>query len=98
MDRTTGLPHDLPRGLNDAMTQTHQDTSERPIFRFGWKVFVAWTIFSALAVWLGLSVAEGLAAERCFTDSMAWNWKTWSCVPHSGTIILPPGLRRAGSD
>ena len=84
------------------MSQTRQsDTAvpeERAGLTFGRKTFIAWTVLSALGVWLTLSVAEGLAAERCQADSLAWNWKSWSCVPHSGTIILPAGLRRAGSD
>ena len=57
--------------------------------------FVAWTIFSALAVWLGLSVAETLAAERCAADGLIWNWKAWSCAQPRGTIVLPSALRRA---
>ena len=84
------------------MSQTRQSDPAAPVARavptFGRKTFIAWTVLSALGVWLALSVAEGLAAERCQADSLAWNWKSWSCVPHSGTIILPPGLRRAGSD
>lgn len=60
--------------------------------------FVAWTVFSALAVWLGLSVAEKLAADRCAADGLLWNWKTWSCAQPRGTIILPSALRRAGVD
>jgi hypothetical protein len=59
------------------------------------KWFVAWTVCSALTVWLGLSVAEGLAAERCTTDGLAWDWKAWSCTQPRGTIILPSSLRRA---
>ena len=59
------------------------------------KWFVAWTVCSALGVWLGLSVAEGLAAERCTIDGLAWDWKTWSCAQPAGTIILPSALRRA---
>ena len=83
---------------SDTAVSGTEATRERAGLTFGRKTFIAWTIFSALAMWLGLSVAEGLAAERCQADSLAWNWKSWSCVPHSGTIILPPGLRRAGSD
>jgi len=59
------------------------------------RLFVAWTIFSALAVWLALSVAETLAAERCSADGLLWNWKAWSCAQPRGTIILPSALRRA---
>ena len=59
------------------------------------KWFVAWTVSSALAVWLGLSVAEGLAAERCTADGLAWDWKAWNCTQPRGTIILPSSLRRA---
>ncbi len=79
-------------------SQIGNDATERPLFKVGTRTFVAWTIFSALGVWLALSVAEGLAIERCLNDSLAWNWKAWSCTQPSGTIILPPGLRRAGSD
>ena len=64
----------------------------------GRKPFIAWTVFSALAVWLCLSVIEGLAKERCNIDGLAWRWTTWSCAQPSGIIIVPPGLRRAGSD
>ncbi len=60
------------------------------------KWFVAWTVCSALAVWLGLSVAEGLAAERCTIDGLSWDWKAWTCAQPRGTIILPSSLRRAG--
>ena len=80
------------------MTYAHDEGTERPLFKVGRKTFVAWTVLSALSVWLGLSVLEGLAAERCHIDGLAWNWKAWSCAHPSGTIILPPGLRRAGSD
>jgi hypothetical protein len=62
------------------------------------RVFVAYTIVSALAVWLALAVAEGLAKEQCQRDGLAFQWTTWTCKPYGGTIILPPGLRRAGSD
>jgi hypothetical protein len=79
-------------------TDTSLTTAQPSGFPFGRKSFIVWTIFSALAVWLGLSIAEGLAAERCRNDSLAWNWKSWSCAPQGGIIILPPGLRRAGSD
>jgi hypothetical protein len=81
------------------MSQSRYDneTSKRS-WRFGSKTFVAWTVFSALAVWLGLSIVEGLAIEQCRADALAWNWKSWQCQPYGGTIILPPGLRRAGSD
>jgi hypothetical protein len=78
--------------------QTGVDALEQPLFKFGTRTYVAWTVFSALGVWLALSVAEGLAIERCLNDSLAWNWTTWSCTHPSGTIILPQGLRRAGSD
>lgn len=80
------------------MSQVHDDGTERPHFKAGRRTFAAWTVLSALSVWLGLSVMEGLAAERCQNDGLAWNWKTWSCAHPAGTIILPPGLRRAGSD
>jgi hypothetical protein len=85
------------------MSQTRPSSAEhhepaRTSFGFGRKTFVAWTVFSALAVWLGLSVAEGLAKDRCNADGLAWNWKQWDCAKPSGIIILPPGLRRAGSD
>lgn len=79
------------------MSQIEDDTGRTGVSN-GWKLFIAWTIFSALGVWLALAVAEGLAAERCHNDGQAWNWKAWSCAHPSGTIILPPGLRRAGSD
>ncbi len=61
----------------------------------GTKWFVAWTICSALAVWLGLSLAERLAAERCTIDGLAWDWKSWSCAQPRGIIILPSSLKRA---
>lgn len=80
------------------MTDTSQHPLEHPAFRPGRKIFIAWTVCSALAVWLGLSIAEGLAIERCNQDGLSWDWKAWSCTHPSGTIILPPGLRRAGSD
>ena len=80
------------------MTDASDTRSERPAFRPGRKTFAAWTVFSALAVWLGLSVVEGLAKERCNQDGLAYDWKAWSCAQPSGTIIVPPGLRRAGSD
>ena len=57
--------------------------------------FAAWTVFSALAVWLGLSVAEGVAMERCTADGLSWDWKGWGCTQPRGTIILPSALRRA---
>ncbi len=65
---------------------------------WGSKVFASWTVISALLVWLSLSILEGLAAERCHNDGLAWNWKAWACAHPAGTIILPSGLRRAGSD
>lgn len=76
----------------------NQKTSEQPEHgglsqRAKW--LVAWTIVSALGVWLGLSVAERLAAERCTADGLTWNWKAWSCAQPGGTIILPSSLRRA---
>ena len=80
------------------MTDASPQPLDHPAFRVGRKTFVAWTIFSALGVWLGLAIAEGLAKERCNQDGLAWDWKAWSCAHPSGTIILPPGLRRAGSD
>jgi hypothetical protein len=80
------------------MSQTRSNETQRTGLPFGRRTFVAWTIFSALAVWLGLSLAEGLAVEQCRADALAWNWKQWRCEPGGGTIILPPGLRRAGSD
>lgn len=73
-------------------------TGPRAALSAGRKLFIAWTVVSALGVWLALALAEGLAAERCFNDGLAWHWTAWSCAPRSGTIILPPGLRRAGSD
>jgi hypothetical protein len=80
------------------MSQLEDRSPSRMPLAVGTKTFAAWTLFSALAVWLGLSVLEGLAAERCHIDGLAWQWKTWSCAQPAGTIILPPGLRRAGSD
>ena len=80
------------------MSRFDDQHSARTGVSTGWKLFVVWTVFSALAVWLGLSVSEGLAVERCHNDGQAWNWKAWSCAQPNGTIILPPGLRRAGSD
>lgn len=80
------------------MSQVDRDRPERVAMSQGRKLFIAWTIFSALAVWFALAIAEGLAAERCLNDGQAWKWKTWSCARPTGTIILPPGLRRAGSD
>jgi hypothetical protein len=65
---------------------------------FGPRGWIAYTVLSALAVWLSLAVAEGLAKEQCQRDGLAFNWTTWSCKNAGGTIILPPGLRRAGSD
>ena len=59
------------------------------------KVFIGWTVVSALAVWLSLSVLEGLAQERCQSDGQLWRWTSWSCVQPSGTIVLPSALRRA---
>jgi hypothetical protein len=67
-------------------------------YRIGSKTFYAWTVFSALAVWFSLSVMEGLAKERCNIDGLAWKWTTWSCTQPGGILIIPPGLRRAGSD
>ena len=80
------------------MSDASNSIIDRPGCRPGRKTFAAWTIFSALAVWLGLSVLEGLAKERCNQDGLPYNWKAWSCAQPSGTIIVPPGLRRAGSD
>jgi hypothetical protein len=60
-----------------------------------WRWFAAWTVFSALGVWLGLSVAEGVAMERCNADGLSWDWKGWRCTQPRGTIILPSALRRA---
>ena len=80
------------------MSQIHQRVPEHPGLATGRKTFMAWTIFSALAAWLGLAVAEGLAKEGCNQDGLAWNWKAWSCAQPGGILIIPPGLRRAGSD
>jgi hypothetical protein len=80
------------------MTDTHPTQPPYRFYGFGRKTFVAWTIFSALGVWLGLSLAEGLAKERCTADGLAWQWKSWSCTQPKGIILVPPGLRRAGSD
>ena len=80
------------------MSQRQHAEPARQGLSAGRKAWLAWTVFSALAVWLALAVAEGLAKERCNTDGLAWDWKLWTCAQPSGTIIVPPGLRRAGSD
>lgn len=59
------------------------------------RLFAVWTVSSALTVWLGLSVAEGIAAERCHSDGLAWNWKSWSCEYRHAPLSLPQGLRRS---
>ena len=80
------------------MSHSHQRVAAHQGLVTGRKAFIAWTIFSALAVWFGLAIAEGLAKERCNQDGLAWNWKAWSCAQPGGILIIPPGLRRAGSD
>jgi hypothetical protein len=57
--------------------------------------FIVWTVCSALVTWLGLTIAEGISAERCRSDGLAWNWKAWSCEFRAGPLSLPPGLRRS---
>jgi hypothetical protein len=65
---------------------------------FGRRGFITYTVISALVVWLGLAVLEGLAREQCQRDGLAFRWTSWNCKNAGGTIILPPGLRRAGAD
>ncbi|MGH8336695.1 MAG: hypothetical protein ACRETL_07755 [Gammaproteobacteria bacterium] len=80
------------------MSEIAEVKPEPRYVRFGSKAFIAYTVLSALAVWLGLSIVETLVRDQCNSDGLEFHWTRWSCSLPSGTILQPLNLRRAGSD